>query len=242
MERRRHYIYPDMDTLVAAFVCEVNQFLREASLAERPHYLALSGGSTPLAVFNRLREETRKEDWSNVHLYWVDERCVGPEHNESNFGNASRLFIEPLGLPRDQVHRIRGEEQPDLEAQRYGRQLMNRLPLELGLPVFDWIWLGLGNDGHTASIFPDQIHLMNSTEPCAVAVHPGTGQQRITLTGNVLNAARRVSFIVTGASKSPIVNKIVMKEGDYMDFPAFYVTPNSENLEWFFDQEATSWL
>ena len=96
-----------------------------------------------------------------------------------------------------------------------------------GYPVFDWIWLGLGEDGHTASIFPDQIGLWTSKRPCVVARHPQTGQKRITITGGVINAAHRVAFLVAGKSKSKVVNEIVMKEGDYLDYPAFYVAPHS---------------
>jgi 6-phosphogluconolactonase len=114
--------------------------------------------------------------------------------------------------------------------------------VENGLPVFDWIWLGLGEDGHTASIFPNQIDLWNAKELCVVATHPVTGQKRVSITGTVINAARRVTMLVTGKSKSPVVNSIVMKEGDYLDYPAFYINPNSGFLEWFMDQDATSWL
>ncbi len=242
MERRRHYIYPDRDTLVAAFVCEVVQFLKQATESERPLHIALSGGSTPLDIFRQLKGNTRKEEWSKIQLYWVDERCVSLDHDESNFGNANLSFIQPLGLSDKQVHRIRGEEEPASEAKRYGQLLMDRIPMEKGAPVFDWIWLGLGEDGHTASIFPHQINLWNAVAPCVVATHPQTGQKRISITGNLINAARRVSFIVTGENKSQIVNEIVMKEGCYMEYPAFYVAPASGNLEWFFDQDATCWL
>lgn len=242
MERRRHYIYPDKDTLVAAFVCEINRFLTEAKDSERPFHIALSGGSTPMDIFKQLKESTMKEEWSNIHLYWVDERCVGPDHTESNFGNANLSFIQPLGLPQKQVHRIWGEKEPESEAKRYGQLLLEQIPMKNGVPVFDWVWLGLGEDGHTASIFPNQINLWNAVAPCVVATHPETGQKRISITGNLINAASRVSFIVTGERKSQIVNEIVMKEGCYMEYPAFYVAPASGNLEWFFDQDATSWL
>ncbi len=242
MERRRHYIYPDRDTLVAAFICEINSFLKEAEGSERPFHIALSGGSTPTDIFKQLKDSTLKEDWSNIYLYWVDERCVGPDHAESNFGNANLSFIQPLGLPQTQVHRIWGEKEPASEAKRYGQLLLERIPMKNGVPVFDWVWLGLGEDGHTASIFPHQLNLWNAVAPCVVATHPENGQKRISITGNLINAARRVSFIVTGKSKSQIVNEIVMKEGCYMEYPAFYVAPASGNLEWFFDQDATSWL
>jgi len=242
MERRRHYIYPEKDALVGAFVCEIGRFLKGSEGSEKELHIAISGGSTPLSIFKQLAETTRKEEWSKINLYWGDERCVSPDDDQSNFGNAKNTLIDPLELPEDHVHRIRGEDEPSSEAIRYGQLLKDHLPVESGLPIFDWIWLGLGTDGHTASIFPHQLNLWSSKEPCVVATHPENGQKRISITGNLINAARRVSFIVSGKSKAQIVNEIVMKEGRYMDYPAFYVAPKTENLEWFMDQDATSWL
>lgn len=242
MHRQRNYIYPDKDSLVAAFVCEVQRFLGEVSAAGKAVHIALSGGSTPLAIFRKLAEETRRDEWSGVHLYWGDERCVPPEHPESNYGTAFQAMLEVLGLNGDQVHRILGEKDPENEAERYGKVLMDQLPVVDGVPVFDWVWLGLGSDGHTASIFPDQISLWKSEEPCVVATHPETGQSRISVTGSVINAAKRVTFIATGAEKAPVVQEILMKEGNYMDYPAFYVNPGSDYLEWYLDMEATNLL
>lgn len=242
MERRRHYIYPDKDTLVGAFVCEVNNFLQMTANFERDFHIALSGGATPLTIFRQLAETSKMEEWSNIHLYWGDERCVSPDDEQSNFGNAKETLINPLKISEHQVHRIRGEDEPSLEASRYGQLLLDQLPIENRVPVFDWIWLGLGTDGHTASIFPHELELWNAGEPCVVATHPETGQKRISITGDLINAARRVSFIVTGQGKAPIVNEIVMKEGRFMEYPAFYVAPRSDKLEWFLDKDATNWL
>jgi 6-phosphogluconolactonase len=242
MHRRRHYIYPDLDTLAAAFICELNRFLIETRNTGKPVHMAMSGGSTPIAVFRQLAIASQADDWSHVHLYWGDERCVSAADRESNYGNARKLFLEPLGFPEERVHPIRGEEDPETEASRYSQLLKENLPEENGYPVFDWIWLGMGEDGHTASIFPQQIELWNSDLPCVVAEHPATGQKRISITGGVINAARRVAFLVSGKSKSTVVNEIVMKEGRYLEYPAFYVTPKSENLEWFLDMDATSWM
>ncbi len=242
MHRRRHYIYPDLDTLAAAFVCELNRFLQETRGLDRPVHIALSGGSTPLAVFRQLALATWPEEWENVHLWWGDERCVPAADPESNYGNSRKLFLDPLNFPDVRIHPIRGEDDPELEAQRYSHLLMGQLPVENGFPVFDWIWLGMGEDGHTVSIFPDQIELWGSDQPCVVASHPKTGQRRITITGGVINAARRVAFLVAGESKAHVVNEIVMKEGNYLDYPAFYVTPLSANLEWYLDMDATSWM
>lgn len=135
-----------------------------------------------------------------------------------------------------------GEEDPSEEAKRYGRLLHENLPVENGVPVFDWIFLGLGEDGHTASIFPDQIELWRSDDHCVVATHPQSGQKRITLTGGIINAARRVSFIVTGRNKQPVVREIIRSEGRYMDLPASYVAPLRGEVEWYMDQEAASGL
>jgi 6-phosphogluconolactonase len=240
MQRQRNYIYPDKDSLVAAFVCEIQHYLKKAS--GKPVHIALSGGSTPLAIFRQLALDTRAEEWTGVHLYWGDERCVPSGHPESNYGSAYRTMIEPLGLDGDRIHRILGEEDPEGEAERYGSLLKERLPLEGGFPVFDWVWLGLGTDGHTASIFPQQIDLWNSDTPCVVAEHPETGQTRISLSGGVINAASRVSFLATGGEKAGVVKEILMKEGNYLDYPASYVHPVSDYLEWYLDQDATKLL
>jgi 6-phosphogluconolactonase len=242
MHRRRHYIYPDLDTLAAAFVCDVDRFLFESGNEGKPVHIALSGGSTPLAIFQQLASVNLPGEWEHVNLYWGDERCVPSYHSESNYGKAKELFLDPMGFPQDRIHPIHGEADPDQEAERYGQFLLEQLPVRNGYPVFDWIWLGLGEDGHTASIFPDQIGLWTSRRPCVVARHPQTGQKRVTITGGVINAAQRVAFLVAGKSKSKVVNEIVMKEGDYLNYPGFYVAPHSGNLEWYLDMEATSWM
>lgn len=242
MERKRNYIYPDKESLVAAFACEFIRYLKENSGKGQKLHIALSGGSTPLALFSLLAGQTSREEWSEVDLYWGDERCVSPGDPESNYGNARDALLKPLALRKEQIHRIRGEENPQKEADRYGEMLLRKLPLENGFPVFDWVWLGLGTDGHTASIFPNQIELWTAGSPCIVASHPVTGQQRISLSGGVINVARRVSFIATGKEKAEVIREIFFKEGSYMEYPAFYVDPVSGNLEWYLDQDATKLL
>jgi len=242
MERKRNYIYPDKDSLAAAFVCEFARYLKEHSTEGRPLHIALSGGATPLAIFRQLAEQTTREDWSNVHLYWGDERCVPPDHPESNYGSTREALLEPLGLIKDQTHRIRGEEKALEEAARYGDLLLRQLPTENGFPVFDWIWLGLGTDGHTASIFPHQIELWTAGSPCIVSSHPETAQPRISISGGVINVAKRVSFIASGEEKATVIKEIFFNEGRHMEYPAFYVNPTSGNLEWYLDQNAAKLL
>jgi 6-phosphogluconolactonase len=242
MHNRSHYIYPDLDTLAAAFVCDINRFLHKTRQSGRELHVALSGGNTPLSIFRQILNATEPKDWDPVHFYWGDERCVPESSSESNFGNAKRLFLETLGIPAQRIHPIRAWEDPDQEAERYGRMLMEKLPVIKGFPVFDWIWLGVGSDGHTASIFPDQIGLMKSDKSCVTSTHPKTGQKRITLTGGVINNARKIAFLVTGKNKSAVVNDIVMNEGNYLKYPAYYVSPPDGEVEWYLDMEATSWM
>lgn len=242
MHKRRHYIYPDLDTLAAAFICDVNRYLHDKANDEKPINIAISGGSTPLTIFRQLANTGLSQDWDNVNIYWGDERCVPSSSDDSNYGNAREAFLKPLSFPSERIHPIRGAADPDLEAERYGQLLLDRLPVKNGYPVFDWIWLGLGEDGHTVSIFPDQIGLWNSKRPCVVSMHPESGQKRVSINGGVINAARRVAFLVAGKEKSSVVNEIVMKEGDYLNYPAFYVAPHSGYIEWYLDMGATSWM
>lgn len=242
MERQRNYIYPDKESMLGAFLCEVQRFLEKVAEAGKQVNIAISGGSTPLHLFKMLADQTQTEDWSRVHIFWVDERCVPPEHPESNFGNASKTLFEPLKLRNGQIHRVMGEKDPAEEVNRYAKLLNRELSSEGGFPVFDWLWLGLGSDGHTASIFPHQIELWNSESPCVLATHPESGQKRISLSGGVINAAKRVSFLATGKEKSTVIKQILMKEGNYLDYPAFYVNPGSDYLDWYLDQEAANLL
>jgi 6-phosphogluconolactonase len=242
MDRKSTYIYPDKESMAAAFVCEFARTQREYSGEGKPLNIALSGGSTPLTIFKMLAEQTVRDEWTGVNLYWGDERCVPPDHAESNYGNARDALLEPAGIAEDQIHPIRGELRPQGEAARYGNLLQQQLPMENGFPVFDWIWLGLGTDGHTASIFPQHIELWTAGSPCIVSNHPETAQSRISITGGVINHAKRVSFLVTGKSKAPVIQEIFFKEGRYAEYPAFYVDPASGYLEWYLDQHAARFL
>lgn len=239
MRGAEKHIFDDTGSLVSAFSGEVIDFLKSVDPGRNLH-IALSGGSTPQSIFNHLNSATECQDWSRIRLFWGDERCVPPEDKESNFGNARRMLIDPLGLEKKQVYRIRGEEDPETEAARYGQLLRDLLPLEHTTPVFDWIWLGIGSDGHTASLFPDNLARWDVSEPCLHVSHPESGQKRITISGRVINAARRISFIVTGGNKAFVVREILKREGRYREYPASYVAPGSGMVEWFMDREAAS--
>ena len=199
-------------------------------------YIALSGGSTPAVLFRLWAEEYRdKIDWEKIHFFWGDERCVPPDDEESNFKMAEDLFLSAVGVPSCNIHRLRGELPAEAEAGRYGEEIRECLPEEAGWPVFDLIMLGMGGDGHTASIFPEQLDLLDAGEVCALAQHPVTGQERITLTGKVLNNAREVAFLVTGKSKAGKVAAILNQDAAAKAYPAAHVQPPNGQLHWFMD-------
>ena len=212
---------------------------REGSL----EHMALSGGSSPGVLYDLLAEDYwYRLPWKHMHFYWGDERCVPPTSPQSNYGMArDRLFAE-LAVPEGHIHRMRGEAAPDEEARRYAEVLRNNLPSENGLPRFDLVLLGMGEDGHTASVFPDQAGLWDSKALCEVAAHPETGQQRLTLTGRVINNAARVVFLVNGKSKAGRVREIIEGGEKALQYPASRVAPTDGRLIWMLDREAASLL
>jgi len=206
-------------------------------------HIALSGGSTPKIVFDELAANFQKDiDWSAVHLYWGDERCVAPTDDQSNYKMTLEHLISKISIPEENIHRIQGENTPKDEAKRYAALIDTNLPKEKGIPQFDLVILGMGDDGHTASIFPHEIDLWHSDKYCEVATHPESGQKRISITGAIINAADTVAFLVTGSNKAEKVKEIIHKEGDFKNYPATLVEPLSERLLWFMDEDAASLL
>ena len=147
-------------------------------------------------------------------------------------------LLSKIDIPQTNVHRIRGEDHPEKETERYSTEISSHLPHRQALPSFDLILLGMGEDGHTASIFPDQMHLLTSAKICAVARHPQSGQQRVTLTGKVINNAEMVTFLVTGAAKAKRVATIRGQQTNRMNYPAAHVRPVDGRLYWFLDKAA----
>ena len=199
-------------------------------------HLALSGGTTPSLLFSLLANKYKADlPWHKIHFWWGDERMVPPSDPESNFGVVNELLFTKIGLLAEQIHRINGELDPTDESLGYATKMKTLIPVLNGTPKFDLIMLGLGDDGHTASIFPGQMQLMESNNTTAIAIHPSSGQLRITLTGKVLNNAKKVAFLVAGASKSKIFNEIISGSENSQQFPAAHIHPAGE-LHWFIDE------
>jgi 6-phosphogluconolactonase len=226
------HIFKNNEAVAAAFA----DFLqKEIAQVERIN-IALSGGSTPKVLFDILAKKyADKIRWSKVHFYWGDERCVAPTDEESNYKMTDEKLLQHIKIPPENIHRVLGENDPTEEANRYGDLIEENLNFKGGLPIFDLIILGMGSDGHTASIFPHEIELLEADKTCAVAIHPESGQRRISLTGKVINTARQVHFLVTGASKNSVLKEIFSKTGNYQSYPAAYI----EGAEWWMDEAAS---
>lgn len=204
--------------------------------------VALSGGSTPRQIFKYIAaNEKGKIIWNKVKLFWGDERCVGPEHDESNFKMTKENLLNHITIPAENVFRIKGENIPADEAKRYSAVVAESVKPINGLPRFDIVLLGLGEDGHTASVFPGNEILFQSANICEAVVHPQTGQQRITLTGSVINNAAAIIFLVTGQGKASVVSRLLNNEAK-STLPAAFVKPVNGELQWLLDSNAASLL
>lgn len=230
-------VFKDTNELANAF-CE--ELLRLTKLSKQFN-IALSGGSTPKIIFKELSKNYKdKFEWNEIHFYWGDERCVPPDDVESNFGMTKKYLLDHINIPAENVHRIKGEAEPETEANRYAEVLMQNVNIKSGLPCFDLVMLGLGEDGHIASNFPNQLELLQSEKICEVAIHPATGQKRITLTSKVINNSKAVIYLVTSESKSVILKK-VLKENN-RDLPAAFIHPDHGSLKYFVDEAAARLL
>jgi 6-phosphogluconolactonase len=238
MEKRIN-IFGNEGFLVKEFCSDLVKLMNEILINKKNVTIALSGGSTPKKVFKYLASKYRKDVvWNNTEIYWVDERCVAPDDRQSNYGLAKKYLLNKLNLNETNIHRIRGEDEPPAEADRYSKEIYDTVVIEYDLPRFDIILLGIGEDGHTASIFPNKLQLFNSDKICEVTLHPESAQKRITLTGKVLNNAANILFLVSGTAKAEVISIILNKKEGWQDYPAGHINPVHGNLSWYMDTDA----
>lgn len=240
MENNRIRIFESVNDLAQFalewLVAKIHEIPEEKTLT-----VALSGGATPKQLFEYLSFQGQKSvDWKRILFFWSDERCVLPESDDSNYRMAKNSFFDKLDIPEEHIFRIHGEADPIEEAERYSRILKDNVPLKHGLPRFDLIILGLGEDGHIASIFPGNTQLFQSEHFCEAVKHPSTGQQRITFSGPVINNAIDIVFLVTGSQKAEIVLKVLNAKND--KYPASLICPCYGRLTWLLDYDAGSGL
>ncbi|MCF6332411.1 MAG: 6-phosphogluconolactonase [Draconibacterium sp.] len=203
--------------------------------------ISLSGGDSPKGLFRKLSNKYSDAiPWSRIHFWWGDERCVPPTDNESNYKMVNDYLLSKISIPEENIHRIKGEGNPTNEAERYAAEIKENLNSRGKIPVFDLIILGLGDDGHTASIFPHQLELFENEKICTVTQHPITAQKRITLTGRTINNANRIFFLVIGENKAMRISEIMNDDEAAKLLPAYYISPKNGELIWFLDEPAAS--
>jgi 6-phosphogluconolactonase len=234
-------IHPTTTELTNAAAAAIEKTITSALEARHTCTLALSGGTTPRDVYARLVTAPHdKIDWRHVHLFWGDERTVPPDDPDSNYKMAETALLKHITIPRENVHRIRGGTDPKTAASEYSRVIRDTMPA--GPPRFDLVLLGVGADGHTASLFPGTGAIGEDGAPVAAVYVPSLGTWRITLTLPAINAARRVIFMASGKSKADIVRRLFSLDAPTDDLPASLVRPHDGEVIWMLDKDAASLL
>lgn len=239
---------PDPDALAARAAGRFAEAARTAVEARGRFAVALPGGSTPRPVFERLAEPPHRDSipWDRIELFWTDERCVAPDAPESNYGMARGALLDRVPVDPARVHRIRGEDpDPAAAAAAYAGELQATLGSPGGGPPhLDLALLGLGPDGHTASLFPGGQAIGSSgfaaAVPAADTLPPRV--DRITLTPAALNAAREVAFLVAGRAKAEAVRAVLEGPRDPLRWPAQAIVPTRGTARWLLDAAAAARL
>ena len=203
--------------------------------------LAVSGGSTPKLMFDEMAKASFP--WDKLHLFWVDERVVPPTDDQSNYKLASEHFIQPANFPKRNVHRVHGELDADQAAKRYRAELEEFFELQRGeFPAFDVIHCGMGDEGHTASLFPGEPHLEDRAGLTAAVFAPKLPHWRVTTLPGVLLAAKNTLMLVAGADKNPVLKQVASGEYDPWTYPVQLIAREGLNVEWFLDEAAAAGL
>jgi 6-phosphogluconolactonase len=223
------------------------QVAAEALQARGSFSLVLCGGSTPRPVYERLAflSAAHALDWSRVDLFWGDERCVAPDDPRSTYLMARQALVDRVAVPATHVHRMRGEDPPPRAATTYAEELRRfwRLPPEDERPArFDLVLLGLGPEGHTASLFPHSAAVREGRAWVVAQNVPEAGMWRLTLTLPVINRARQVFFLVAGEAKAEALRAVLQGPPEPDRWPAQGVSPDSGAPTWLVDQAAARLL
>ena len=218
--------------------------IAKKSIEERGRFLAsLSGGSTPMRLYELLGNQFQNEvDWPLVHFFWGDERCVPVDDSGNSYGQTKKVFFDKIHIPAENIHRVRSELEPASAAKDYADTLKAFSEPPLDWPHFDLALLGMGEDGHTASLFPGSPVEVASPTLAVTANYQGRPANRVTLTQNVLNSSRNVFFLVTGKAKAVMLNRVLSDVYTPADLPAQRIVPEDGNLIWLIDEEAGSLL
>lgn len=240
--RREIKVFKDKISLSKFAADKVTEIARKSVETRNIFHLVLSGGGTPTTLYEMLTKAPYLTNfpWNRSHFYWGDERSVAPGGEGSNFGQASKILLSKVPVPRYNIHRIKGELTPEQAVDDYQVQLLAHAEQGMNWPVFDVVLLGMGADGHTASLFPGQ----SSSDDLKQAIIPVTADyagrpaQRLSLTPAVINSARYVIFLVMGADKSVSVASSIEGDHDPLNKPSQRIQPVSGRILWLLDEAA----
>ena len=240
------HTFPDAQELTRAAADLFVKVGQQAITARNRFLVALSGGSTPKALYSLLASPgyARQLDWNKTHFLFGDERGVPPTHADSNFAMANTMLFTPLHIPSPLIHRMRGEDSPEAAAAQYEDALRRLTGTASGeWPRLDLVLLGMGDDGHTASLFPGTQALTEQTRWVVPGLSPQGIRPRLTLTLGVINHASVILFLVTGLNKAKVLRSVVEgRSSDPPPHPAARVRPETGRLLWYLDRAAASEL
>ncbi|QRN83224.1 6-phosphogluconolactonase [Chloroflexota bacterium] len=237
---RRLEIVPDKEALVREaaeiFIKAAQEQIRQKGVFS----VALSGGGTPKPVYAELAKPENRErvDWEKVHLFWGDERHVPPEDNQSNFRMVREALLDKIEIPAENIHRVRTEMDVRMAAFQYEEEL--RQFFSGDWPVFDFIFLGMGNDGHTASLFPMSAGLNEEFRWFIANYAPSMDSWRLTLTAPAVNAARFILVLVSGEAKADRLKAVLTGPQAPYEMPTQMIDPKEGEMLWLVDQAAAS--
>jgi len=243
----KYYVEPDPAALARRATRHLVEMVTEAAEANGRARVAVSGGSTPKAAFQLLADPNqpfrKRMPWEDLELFWVDERTVPPGHPESNYRMTREALLDHVTMVPQQIHRMEGELEPEVAAARYESEIRNTFRLEgAELPRFDLISLGMGDDGHTASLFPHTAAIHELSRLVIANQVPQKDTWRITLTWPVINHARSVFFLIAGADKAQPVHDVFIGPRDPERLPSQLIWPSGGILTLFLDKAAAALL
>jgi len=240
-------VWPTSEALAAAAAEYFASAVTAAVTARGVARVAISGGTTPKAMFMLLADRSKpflaQMPWAKLHLFWVDERCVPPTDRESNYRMTKEAMLDHVPLPAGQIHRMEGELEPEVAAARYEAAIRTEFRLEgAETPAFDLVLLGMGEDGHTASLFPhtDALHEIGRIAVANYVAQKDTW--RITMTWPAINRGREVAFLIEGAAKARVVRDVFVGAYDPELKPSQLIRPASGRLDLLLDAAAAGML
>jgi 6-phosphogluconolactonase len=230
----------ELSTSAAGSFVEIGQ----EAIRERGRFtVSLSGGNTPMKLYELLGDEFQNQlDWSRVHFFWGDERSVPADDPGNCYGQAKKTFLDKVNAPTENIHRVESELEPAEAARRYAHTLEQYADSPLAWPRFDLVLLGMGDDGHTASLFPGSPVEADSPTLPVVASYQDRPARRVTLTQNVFNDARNIYFLAVGKSKAETLRNVLKGEHKPELYPAQRIQPKDGRTVWMVDEAAASLL